>query len=377
MRHHTTLPILLLALSTASAASAAQSLPYATVATVPASPAPGEPVVLKLTGQWPDGCVPEAGRTKLLTSGTKLQVNFNYSGFSGACTAAVTAWSLDVPVGPLAEGTWTVEVTRTRTFTPPEPIGSGTFRVAPLPVSTVWVPAFHAPGATVTMASNLTAYNGTGSAASVTYAGAWDALGEVPPPAPAPIEADASAILPSHSTLRAGQHVQMLALTAPRRVTFRATLERLETVPEGLPKVPESLGRLELPVFTELFPAGLTAVAGDVSLSASECAEGATNRRRVNLTLFNAGPSPATFRVSAASTATPVTPAEERTYDVPAKSLVQFNEIALAGLPVCEAGGAWFRVTADQPFLAYLSTVRPETLPGVLPYEIFPAKLDR
>ena len=99
MRHHTTLPILLLALSTASAASAAQSLPYATVATVPASPAPGEPVVLKLTGQWPDGCVPEAGRTKLLTSGTKLQVNFNYSGFSGACTAAVTAWSLDVPVG--------------------------------------------------------------------------------------------------------------------------------------------------------------------------------------------------------------------------------------------------------------------------------------
>ncbi|HMM34669.1 MAG TPA: hypothetical protein PKA62_08035, partial [Thermoanaerobaculia bacterium] len=152
----------------------------------------------------------------------------------------------------------------------------------------------------------------------------------------------------------------------------------LETVPEGLAKVPESLGRLELPIFGALFPAGMTAVAGDVSLSASECAEGATNRRRVNLTLFNAGDAAATFRVSAVSaTSGPGGPAAEKEYAVPASSIVQFNELSLEGLPVCAAGGAWFRITGDQPFLAYLSTVRPETLPGVLPYEIFPAKLDR
>ncbi len=377
MRHHTTLPILLLALSSAALPAAGQPLPNATVATFPANPAPGDEIVLKLSGQWPDGCVPEAERTKLTTSGTRLHVNFNYSGIVGPCTAAVTPWSLDVPAGTLDAGTYTVEVTRTRTFGGPEPVGSGSFSVTPLAASTVYVPGFFAPGATVSMQSTLTAYNNTESNATIRFAGAWDGLGTAPAPADAAVGPNAAVILDSH-TLRAGQHVQMLAITAPRRVALRATLERLETVPEGLAKVPESLGRLELPVFGELFPAGMTAVAGDVSLSASECAEGATNRRRVNLTLFNAGDAAATFRVSAVSaTAGPGGPASEKEYTVPASSIVQLNELPLEGLPVCAAGGAWFRITGDQPFLAYLSTVRPETLPGVLPYEIFPAKLDR
>ena len=67
----------------------------------------------------------------------------------------------------------------------------------------------------------------------------------------------------------------------------------------------------------------------------------------------------------------------ERAYEVPAKSLVQFNALSLVGLPVCDTGGAWFRISGDQPFLAYISTVRPENVPGVLPYEIFPARADR
>ncbi len=377
MRHHTTLPLLLLALSAASLPAAGQPLPNATVATVPADPAPGDEIVLKLSGQWPDGCIPETGRTKLTTSGTKLHVNFNYSGIAGPCTAAVTPWALDVPVGPLAAGAYTVEVTRTRTFSGPEPVGSGSFSVTPLAASTVYVPGFFAPGATVSMRSTLAAYNNTDSNATIHFAGAWDGLGAAPPPADAPVGPNGATILDS-TTLRAEQHVQLLAITAPRRVALRATLERIEMVPEGLAKIPESLGRLELPVFGDLFPAGMTAVAGDVSLSASECAEGATNRRRVNLTLFNAGDSAATFRVSAVSaTAGPGGPAAEKEYSVPAASIIQFNALPLEGLPVCAAGGAWFRITGDQPFLAYLSTVRPETLPGILPYEIFPAKLDR
>lgn len=377
MRHHATLAILLLALAAAAVPADAQPLPNATVATSPAAPAPGDQIVLKLSGQWPDGCVPETSRTKLTTSGTKLHVNFSYSGFSSPCTAAVTPWNLDVPVGALAEGAYTVQVSRTRTFGPAEPIGSGSFTVVPLAASTIWVPGFFAPGAALSMASTLTAYNNTDKNVTVTFDGAWDALGATAPPAPAALGPRAATILDSRS-LREGQHVQILALTAPRRVAIRATLERVETVPEGLPKVPESLGRLELPVFTELFPAGTTAVAGDVSLAASECAEGATNRRRVNLTLFNGGSAAATFRVSAVSAAAgPGAPSEEKEYAVPASSVVQFNELPLDGLPVCEAGGAWFRIAGDQPFLAYLSTVRPETLPGVLPYEIFPAKLDR
>ena len=47
----------------------------------------------------------------------------------------------------------------------------------------------------------------------------------------------------------------------------------------------------------------MTAVAGDVSLSALECASGPETRRRVNLTLFNAGDEAATFTVSAVSAA--------------------------------------------------------------------------
>jgi hypothetical protein len=376
MRHHTTLPALLLALATAVAPTAlSQSLDP--IATVPAAPAPGDEIVLKLSGLWPDGCVPEASRTALTRNGGAIRVNFDYSGFSGVCTAAVTPWALDVPVGPLAAGSYSVEVTRTRTFMPADRVGTGSFAVAALAESTVWLPGFVAPGPATTLASTLTAYNNTDHAATVTFLGAWDALGELAPPASAELEPRAAAVLDSRS-LREGQAVQMLALRAPRRVALRATLERIETVPEGLPKVPESLGRVELPVFTELFPAGMTAVAGDVSLSASECAAAPEARRRVNLTLFNAGGSMATFKVSSVSAgAAPGSSGEGVEYEVPAKSLVQFNALPIDTLPVCDAGGAWFRITGDQPFLAYVSTVRPETLPGVLPYEIFPARLDR
>ncbi len=180
-----------------------------------------------------------------------MHVRFNYSGFTGACTAALTPWSLDVPVGPLDAGEYTVEVSRLLTLVPPQKIGTGTFTVTPMAESTVWLPGFSAPGATYSLASTLTAFDNSDEAATVTFVGAWDALGEYTPPPPAVLAPAAAGILDSRS-LREGQPVQMLALRAPRRVAVRATLERLETVPEGLPKVPESLGRVELPVFTEM-----------------------------------------------------------------------------------------------------------------------------
>ncbi len=379
MKRHTILPILLLSLGTSLAAPAsAQTLPNATVATAPASPAPDDAVILKLSGQWPDGCVPEAARTNLTQEGSLLRVTFNYSALTGPCTAAVTPWSLDVAAGKLAEGSYTVDVEVVWTLMPAQKIGTGAFKVAPLPESTVWLPGFAATGETYSLASTLTAFNNADNAATVTYVGAWDALGESRVPAPVELKAQAAGILDSRP-LREGQAVQMLSLRIPRRVALRATLERLESVPEGLPKVPAPLGRLELPVFTEIFPAGSTAVAGDISLSPLECASGPEARRRVNLTLFNAGTETATFSVSAVSVMTGPGGGSppERVYEVPAKSLVQFNALSLAGLPVCDAGGAWFRISGDQPFLAYISTVRPENVPGVLPYEIFPARADR
>ncbi len=279
--------------------------------------------------------MPEAARTNLTQEGSLLRVTFNYSGLSGPCTAAVTPWSLDVAAGKLAEGSYTVDVdgpagrscrrrrsAPARSRSPRFPSRRSGFRASPPPATTY------------SLASTLTAFNNADNAATVTYVGAWDALGESTTPAPVELEAQAAGILDSRS-LREGQAVQMLSLRAPRRVALRATLERLETVPEGLPKVPESLGRVELPVFTELFPAGSTAVAGDVSLSALECASGPEARRRVNLTLFNAGTEAATFRVSAVSVMTGPGGGSppEQVYEVPAKSLVQFNALSLAGPP--------------------------------------------
>lgn len=378
MKYQTLLPILLLSAAAAVAPPApAQVLPTVVVATAPSNPAPEDVVVLKLSGQWPDGCVPEASRTALTRNGSLLRVNFDYSGPYGPCTAAVTPWSLDVSAGRLDAGAYAVEVTRTRTLMPAETLGTGAFAVAPLAETTVWLPGFSAPGATTTLASTLTAHNAAPNAATVTYLGAWDALGPYEAPTPVTLAPHTAGILDSHS-LRPGQPVQMLSLKTPRRVTLRATLERLATVPAGSASAPESLGRVELPVFTELFPAASTAVAGDVTLSASECAGAPEARRRVNLTLFNAGTELATFRVIAiAGSGGPAGILPELVYQVPAKSLVQFNQLPLEGLPVCQAGGAWFQITGDQPFLAYLSTVRPESAPGILPYEIFPARADR
>ncbi|MFN7986384.1 MAG: hypothetical protein U0529_02865 [Thermoanaerobaculia bacterium] len=379
MRQHTILPLLLLTLAAfVSAPAPAQTAPYATVATIPASPVPDEGVSLVLSGQWPDTCLPTANQAKVTRDGLAIRVNLDYTGFSGACGAAITPWSLNVPVGGLSEGTYTVEVTLTRSLLPSQTIGTGSFAVVAPTESTIFLPGFLSDSAPYALASNLTAYNNSTRDATVTRVMAWDALGERSVgAAPVAIAPGAAAIVPTQD-LRPGQAVQMLAVRLPSRIALRATLERLEYVPEGLPKVPESLGRLELPVFSALFPAGTSVVAGDVSLTPTECSGAPETRRRVNLTLFNAGETSATFEVvGKAVGAGPGGDSPSQTFHVPAKSLVQFNALPVDAYPVCQPGGAWFRILGDQPFLAYISTVRPETTAGVLPYEIFPARVDR
>lgn len=379
MKQHTKLPLLLALAALLASPAAAQVVPYANVATIPAAPAPTDGIALTLSGQWNDTCTPSLSQASLSRNGFALRVHLDYTGFSGACGAAITPWTLTVPVGALGEGTYSVEVTLARSLAPAVTIGTGSFTVATPAESEVFIPGFLANNPPYALASNLTAYNNSGRDATVTPLRAWDALGERSvATAPVALGSGTAAAVPTHD-LRPGQAVQMLAVRLPGRIALRATLERLEYVPEGLPKVPASLGRVELPVFTGIFPAGTTAVAGDVSLTPAECAGGPEVRRRVNLTLFNAGDHAATFEVvgtavgAAAGAGTP-----PQTYGVPPKSLVQFNALPVEAFPVCEPGGAWFRITGDQPFLAYVSTVRPETTPGgVLPYEIFPARLDR
>ena len=59
----------------------------------------------------------------------------------------------------------------------------------------------------------------------------------------------------------------------------------------------------------------------------------------------------------------------------------QFNALPTDALPVCQSGGYWagvfLKITVDRPYLAYVSTVRPETLPEILPFEIFAARFER
>jgi hypothetical protein len=375
MRHRITPLVILLALLLAPAAASAQQYPSAVVATGPSAPAPGDPVVLLLSGIWPDSCVPDASRASLTREGTRIRVNLSYSGQVEACLTVLRPWSLEIALGELPAGTYKVEVTLARSLMPVQTIGTGEF-VVKIPEETVfWVPGFAAKGVVGSLASTLSAYNNSGQTAVVSPVGAWDALGEREiPGGETTLAAGDSASFDTRS-LRPGQQVQMLAFRAATRMALRATLERLETVPDGLPKVPLALGRVELPVFTELVPAGMTAVAGDISFSADECGETPSVRRRVNLTVFNAGAAPASFTLDAPNgTGDPSYPLK---YEVPARSLFQFNDIPTAGLPVCSTGGAFVSVTADQPFLAYVSTSRPETVPGILPYEIFPALVGR
>lgn len=375
MKHPAKLPSLLLSLAVLLALpAAAAAYPTVVVGTSPTAPAPGDEVVLALSGYWSDTCVPNIDQTSLTRNGSAFRVHFDYTGFSGACGAAITPWSLNVSAGVLEAGTYTVEVTLARSLLPAETIGTGGFVVATPATASFWLPAFSAPSDGYTLSSNLTAFNNTEREGQVALLGAWDAVGPWDVATePVKIARDAAAIVPTHD-LRPGQPVQMLYLQAPVGFAFRATLERLATAPEGSSAEPESLGRVELPVFTSLVPAGGTAVAGDVSLSPSECTAGPEARRRVNITFFNAGDADATFEVVGVTVVPgPGGSAPPLSFEVPARSLVQFNALPIEALPVCEEGGAWFRITGDQPFLAYVSTVRPQTVPGILPYEIFPA----
>lgn len=148
----------------------------------------------------------------------------------------------------------------------------------------------------------------------------------------------------------------------------------------GFASVPQ--GQVALPVFRGLFPAGSTAIAGSVELGrltrSQLCASFARDyRRRVNVTLFNAGDADATFRISEfALRATPA-PLYETTTTVGAKRVLQINSIPVptedsAAIAAPISGDAiWFKVTADQPFLYYVSTVFDDAAPGAAPFQVY------
>lgn len=170
-------------------------------------------------------------------------------------------------------------------------------------------------------------------------------------------------------------------------VAVRNTLERSYLVGAGCFPVPTtgelSQGRIPLPVFEGLHPAGTIAACGDVmpfnAGGAQICSNVKDQKyvRRLNLTLFNGGKDPATFVVKGyRSVFDPPTVVFTATYGLGPETVTQINSFYAPPIPVdCSPHeeNLWFTITADQPFLAYISTVFDDPGPGVNPYQIYPA----
>lgn len=152
--------------------------------------------------------------------------------------------------------------------------------------------------------------------------------------------------------------------------------------PNPLPSLEPVQGRIPLPIFEELIPGGATAFSGDVvpfnpGPPPPMCRQ--EYPRRLNVTLFNAGLAPATFIVKAHRSAS-LAPdfVFTSTYEVPAQSVQQFNSVYTPvhmGDELSRSPNLWFTITADQPFLSYISTTFEDPQPGAIQYEIFPSKL--
>jgi hypothetical protein len=170
-------------------------------------------------------------------------------------------------------------------------------------------------------------------------------------------------------------------------VAVRNTLERSYLVGAGCFPVPAtgelSQGRVPLPVFEGLHLAGTIAACGDVmpfNAGGEQICSNVKDQkyvRRLNLTLFNGGKAPATFVVKGyRSVFEPPTVVFTATYGLGPETVTQVNSFYVPPIPVdCDPHeeNLWFTITADQPFLAYISTIFDDAGPGVNPYQIYPA----
>lgn len=221
----------------------------------------------------------------------------------------------------------------------------------------------------------LWALNNGDKDATVRLITKWDPAGEhdLALADPVTIAAGGTAYIYKHAFPDPSDAVQFLALSVPPGVVIRPMLHRTNAG--------DSAGALTLPVFTSLVPANTRSVAGSFRSSYAECVAGA--RRRLNITLLNAGDVSATFHVAVAirTNGIKVGPPDDREtrttsdYLVPPRTVRQINAVPYDVDAFCDGwqwGMAWVEIIADQPYLAYASTVRNDES-GILPYEVFPA----
>jgi len=145
-------------------------------------------------------------------------------------------------------------------------------------------------------------------------------------------------------------------------------------------------GQAYLPVYTKVFPAGSTAVSGPVELGnfdlpATCASKNQQYRRRVNVTLYNDGAVPATFRITETPNQLLSAPLYSEERIVEPHGVLQVNGIPVPTKSSPELRAAndgsriWIQVSADQPFLFYVSTIFDEPEPGALPFQVYPGVL--
>lgn len=155
----------------------------------------------------------------------------------------------------------------------------------------------------------------------------------------------------------------------------------------GLPACdPLVNGQARIPIYKALFPPGSVAVSGAVELGQFDLPQAVyppemERRRRVNVTLFNAGDVPATFVVRTIPHHLTATVLAEQTVVVQPKDAVQVNgfpvptQSSVSTVTFNGGNQVWVTITADQPFLSYVSTVFNAVVLGDLPFQVYPSYL--
>ncbi len=356
------------------------------LAVLPPSPTPDDAVTLRLGGVWPDGCAPgTVVAPDVAVKGTDVAVVLDYGKYTGACTTVLTPYSLDLPLGKLAEGTYVASVTYRAPQADPRVLVTTTFTVAARRVATLYVPGVLTSSrpdsdrlgcqGTLTLASELSGYNAGTSDGYLAVSGTYDEGGfRISASLPVLLAPGAALLI---DTIPVRSRIQFLELRATDGMVVRPSLDRRVTCDRD---AAPPQGRLELPVFDALFPGGSHAVCGDVRVLDSPndaCPTFApVFRRRVNLTLLNAGTAPATFQVVARQLPAPGVKGStvfRSSYTVHAEAVRQVDNLPLDLSSVCgeERSNLWFDVTSDQPFLFYVSTAAEDATPGALPYEVY------
>lgn len=170
----------------------------------------------------------------------------------------------------------------------------------------------------------------------------------------------------------------------PPGVVVSAEVEKVFAKPCAIDPTILGQGRVPLPVYRGLFPAGIHVVTNTIALGnprlTPDCvAENEKYFRRVNVTLFNGGDEPGTFTIKVLPLWNTPTPIYETTVTLAAKEVRQVNRLPIPIVDSPETFSwsgvfVWMVVTCDQPFLGYASTIFDDPEPGAQPFEVFEFK---